>query len=132
MKKFLHIAAKIIFSLILILPIAGATGALGEPTRELYETDLAFSFISALMEVQYINWMMSVVHVLALAALWTNREPLAALLTLPISLNVVAFHAVIDGGLFTGGALLGNIMLAVNLYLLWVHRERLSFLLKKH
>lgn len=120
--KILDIILKVIFSLILLLPIAGSTGLLGEATRELYNTDIAFAFIEMLVEVGYINWMMTVVHVLALIALWTKREALAALLELPISLNVVAFHAVIDGGLLTAGASLGNIMLLINLYLLWRYR----------
>lgn len=130
MKKYLHIAAKVLFSLILILPIAGATGVLGEATRDLYSTDEAYAFIEMLVSIGYINYMMVVVHIIALLALWTKREALAALLVLPISLNVVAFHLVLDGGLLTGGALLGNIMLLLNLYLLWVNRETLKLLLR--
>ncbi len=131
MKKYAHLLAKVIFSLILILPIAGTTGVIGEATRDLYETDQAFAFIEMLVAIGYINYMMVVVHLLALIALWTRREVVAALLTLPISLNVVAFHLVLDGGLFTAGALLGNIMLLINLYLLWLHRSTLALLVQK-
>ena len=73
---------------------------------------------------------MAVVHIIALIALWTKRELLAALLVLPITVNVVAFHLFLDGGLLTGGAVLGNIMLLINLYLLWIHRNRLKTLLR--
>jgi hypothetical protein len=76
-----------------------------------------------LTSVMYINYMMAVVHVIALIALWTGREAIAALLVLPITLNVVGFHLVLDGGLFTAGAVLGNVMLLLNLYLLWVNRS---------
>lgn len=130
MKKYLHIAAKVIFSLILILPVAGSTGMLGEATRDLYNTDRAFAFIEMLTDVMYITYMMSIVHVIALIALWTRREALAAVLEVPISLNVVAFHLVLDGGLFTGGAVLANVMLLLNMYLLWKNREAYSTLLK--
>ena len=130
MKKYLHIAAKVLFSLILILPVAGATGVLGEATRELYNTDEAYAFIEMLVNVGYINYMMAAVHVIALIALWTKREALAAMLVLPITLNVVAFHLVLDGGLLTGGALLGNIMLLLNLYLLWVNWDAIKPLIK--
>lgn len=129
--KYIHIGAKILFSLILILPILGSTGMLGEATRDLYNTDQAFAFIELLTEVKYITYIMTVVHILALIALWTKREPLAALLELPISLNVVAFHLVLDGGLFTGGAWLGNLMLILNIYLLWFYRDTLSVLIQK-
>ena len=122
MKKYLHIFLKAILSLIMLMPVVGATGMLGEATRDLYNSDEAFAFIEALVAVMYINYMMAVVLILALIALWTRREALAGLLILPISLNVVAFHLVLDGGLFTAGALLGNIMLLINLYLIWVNR----------
>ncbi|RPI63614.1 MAG: hypothetical protein EHM50_02015 [Lysobacterales bacterium] len=72
---------------------------------------------------------MAVVHVLALVCLWTRRTALAALLILPITVNVVAFHAFLDGGLLTGGAVLGNIMLLINAYFLWQHRREYAPLL---
>jgi len=123
MKKYLHVIAKGLFSLILILPIIGSTGLLGEATRDLYNTDIAFAFIEMLTDIGYITYMMTAVHIIALLALWTKREALATLLELPISLNVVGFHLVIDGGLLTAGAMLGNLMLLLNLYLLWKNRE---------
>lgn len=128
--KYLHIFLKIFFSLILILPIIGATGLFGGPTREMYHSDQAFLFIQVIDDALYITYMMVVVHILALAALWTRREALGALLVLPITLNVVGFHLFLDGGLLTGGALLGNIMLLINLYLLYRCRETYQILLK--
>lgn len=122
MKKVLHIIAKVLLTLILLLPVVGTTGLLGEATRDLYNTDLAFRFIEVLTDVMYINIIMSIVHIIAIIALWTKREALAALLILPITVNVVAFHAVIDGGPFTGGAVLGNVMLLLNLYFIWKNR----------
>jgi hypothetical protein len=120
--KYLHILAKTVFSLILILPILGATGVLGEATRDLYNTDQAFAFIQMLTEVVYINYLMAVVHILALIALWTRREALAALLEFPIVVNIIAFHLVLDGGLLTMGSLLADVMLLLNLYFLWRNR----------
>lgn len=131
MKKYLHIFAKIVFSLILILPVLGSTGMLGEATRDLYNTDRAFAFIQMLTDTMYITYMMSVVHIIALISLWTGREALAGLLEVPISLNIVAFHLVLDGGLFTGGAVLANVMLLLNIYLLWVNREAYLPLLRR-
>ncbi len=130
MKKILHIIAKVLLSLIILLPIVGTTGLLGEATRDLYNTDIAFSFIELLTQVMYINYIMAAVLVVALIALWTKREALAALLIAPITVNVVAFHLFLDGGLLTGGALLGNIMLLLNAYLLWKNREAYKPLLR--
>ncbi len=131
MKKIMHIIAKIILSLIMLLPVVGVTGILGEATRDLYNTDRAFAFIQALTDIMYISYIMAAVHVIALVCLWTRREALAALLILPITVNIVGFHAILDGGLFTGGALLGNIMLAINFYMLWKNRMFYKPLLEK-
>ncbi|HYE23108.1 MAG TPA: hypothetical protein VEA92_01490 [Candidatus Paceibacterota bacterium] len=130
MKNIIHIGAKAILSLILLLPIVGSTGALGEATRDLYNTDQAFAFIEMLVQIMYINYMMAAVLIVALIALWTRREALAALLIAPITVNVVAFHLVLDGGLFTSGAVMGNIMLLLNIYLLWKNRESYNPLLR--
>ena len=129
MKKTIDIVLKVILSLILILPILGTTGIFPPPTQDLYNTPEAFQFILALQETRYINVIMVAVHIVALVCLWTRRTALAALLILPITVNVVAFHLVLDGGLLTGGAVLGNIMLLINAYFLWQHRSQYAPLL---
>ena len=129
MKKPITIVLKVVLSLILVLPILGLTGVLPPPTQDLYNTPEAFQFIVTLQEGRYINIIMAVVHVIALVCLWTRRTALAALLVLPITVNVVAFHLVLDGGLLTGGAVLGNIMLLINAYFLWEHRREYAPLL---
>lgn len=132
MKKYIDVGLRVILSLILLMPVLGATGVLGEATADLYNTPEAFEFITLLTGLGlYINYMMVAVCVLSLIALWTGRVALAALLILPITVNVVGFHLVLDGGLFTMGALFGNIMGLINLYLLWEHRSKYRPLLRK-
>lgn len=131
MKKAIDIALKIVLSLILVLPILGLLGVFPPPTQDLYNTPEAFEFIQTLEEVRYISIIMAVVHVVALVCIWTRRMALAALLILPITVNVVAFHLVLDGGLLTGGAVLGNIMLLINAYFLWQQRSTYKALLDK-
>ncbi len=132
MKKYLHIVAKLIFSLILLMPVLGATGIFPPATRDLYNTDEAFAFIEMLTTASYILYMMVVVHIFAIFALWTRREVVGALLALPITLNVVGFHLWLDGGLLTGGASMGNVMLALNLYFLYIHHVKLLELAKQY
>jgi hypothetical protein len=122
MRKAIDIVLKIILSLILILPILGLLRVFPPPTPDLYNTLEAFEFIQTLEEVRYITIIMVAVHVIALVCMWTGRMAVAALLILPITVNVVAFHLVLDGGLHKAGAILGNIMLLLNAYFLW--RER--------
>jgi hypothetical protein len=127
--KWVDIVLKVVLSLILLLPILGTIGVGPPATQDLYNTPEAFQFILTLQDVRYINVIMSVVHVIALVCLWTRRTALAALLVLPITVNVIGFHLVLDGGLLTPGAMLGNVMLLINLYFLWTRRRTYAPLL---
>lgn len=79
----------------------------------------------------YINPIMGIVFAIALVSLWTKREALAAMLILPITVNIVAFHFFLDGGLFKSGAVMGNALLLLNIYFLWQHRTMYASLLEK-
>ncbi len=129
MRKAVDIALQVFLSLILVLPILGWLGVFPPPTQDLYNTPEAFAFIQTITEGRYITIIMVMVHVVALVLLWTRRTALAALLILPITVNVVAFHAFLDGGLLMPGAIPGNIMLPINAYFLWKHRREYAPLL---
>jgi putative oxidoreductase len=129
--KIIDIVLKVVLSIILVMPILGLVGVFPPPTQDLYNTPQAFEFIETITEGRYISIIMGLVHVLALACLWTRRTGLAALLILPITVNVVAFHAFLDGGLLTPGAILGNVMLLINAYFLWKHRHEYRPLLSQ-
>lgn len=129
--KAINVICKIVFGLIIAMPVLGITGVFPPPTADMYGTKEAYDFILMLMSVKYINVIMAVVCAFCIGLIITNRMALAALLILPITVNVVAFHAVIDGGLFTAGASLGNLMLILNLYFLWQNRAQYKVLLEK-
>jgi hypothetical protein len=129
--KILNIVLKVLLCLIMVSPILGVAGVFPAPTADMYNTPEAFSFIEALTTANYINWLMAIVFLLAFVAVVTGRTALAALLILPITLNIVGFHAFLDGGLFTMGALMGNVLLALNLYFLWQCRGQYRILLAK-
>ena len=129
MKKIIDIVLKVLLSLLLVMPILGTTGIFPPPTPDLYNTPQAFEYIRVLMDAKYVTFMMAVVFVISLVCLWTKREPLAALLLLPVTLNIVGFHLVLDGGLFKAGAIMGNLLLLINAYLLWKHRSAYKSLL---
>lgn len=122
MRKVVDIVLKVLLSVILALPILGLVGVFPPPTPDLYNTPQAFDFIETITAGRYISIIMAVVHVVALFSMWTRRTALAALLILPITVNVVAFHAFLDGGLLMPGAIPGNVMLLINVYFLWKHR----------
>lgn len=131
MKKIFTIGSKIILTLLLITPILGSLGIFPPPTREMYGSQQAYDFIMATINSGYITVVMSVCFALAIYFLWTGRDSVAALLIAPITVNIVGFHAFIDGGLLTSGALMGNVLLVLNCYYLWKNREKYRVLLAK-
>ena len=122
--KTLYIICKVILSLLLISPILGAFGIFPQPTSDMYGTPEAYEFISALYAGGYIIYINAIVFLVALVCLWSGRVAAAALLILPITVNIVAFHAFLDGGLLTAGAIMGNILLILNIYFLYQHRAQ--------
>ena len=129
MKKIFNTILKLIFSLIILMPALGVIGIFPAPTSDLYNTPQAFAFIEILNASGYIMYMMAIVSLATLFCLWTKRVALGAILILPVTLNIVGFHAFLDGGLFTGGAVMGNLLLLINLYFLYKHRNEYSSLL---
>ncbi len=130
MKKALNIFLKLLLTLILVMPILGVTGVFPAPTPEMYNTPEAYDFIAMLMAGKYIMYLEAIVFALAVLCLWSKRVALAALLILPITVNIVGFHLFLDGGLFTPGAVMGNVLLLLNLYFLWQSKKEYSALLK--
>jgi hypothetical protein len=122
--KALNIILRILLVLLLISPILGSFGIFPPPTREMYNTDEAFNFINLITQnAWYIAYTISFVFAIALILTIMNRMALAALLLLPITVNIISFHAFLDGGLFTGGAVLAWILALLNLYFLWQNRN---------
>lgn len=123
MKKIMNIVFKIVLVLLMVSPILGVLGIFPAPTREMYQTDDAYQFINILMNSGYVMWMMAIVFLISIILVLKNKMAAVALLILPITLNIVGFHAFLDGGLLTPGAIMGNVLLLINLYFLYQNRE---------
>lgn len=128
--KILNIILKVLLCLILISPILGVLGVFPPPTPDLYNTPQAFAFINTLMQAKYINFLIALVFALAIILIATKRMAFAALILFPITLNIICFHAFLDGGLFTMGALMADALLLLNLYFVWQNRNRYMPLLR--
>ncbi len=131
-SSILSIIGKILLTLLLISPILGVLGIFPAPTADMYGTPEAFQFVDILMKSRYITIMQAVVFLISIVCLWTKRTALASLLLLPISLNIVGFHAFLDNGLFTAGAIMGNVLFILNLAFLWQQRAQYRSLFQKH
>jgi putative oxidoreductase len=104
------------------MPILGTLGIFPPPTPDMYNTAEAYNFILILTNAGYIMWIMTVVYIICLGLIIKNKMGLVALLLLPITINIIGFHAFLDGGLLTPGAIMGNAFFLINIYFLWQNR----------
>lgn len=130
MKK-LDIFLRVILGLLCVSPVLGTLGIFPAPTRDLYNTDEAFSFITTIMQSEYLSIVLAVVFFLVLIATIRNQMAIAALLLLPLTVNIIGFHAFLDGGLFKVGASMAIVLAAINLYFLWRNSDRYKVLFAK-
>jgi hypothetical protein len=107
----------------MVTPILGALGVFPAPTADMYTSAKSFAFIQAMMSAGYITMTMAVVFALSLVCLWTKRVALAAILILPLTVNIVGFHLFLDGGLFVPGAIMADLLLVLNVYFLYQQRS---------
>ncbi|HYF05729.1 MAG TPA: hypothetical protein VEA59_06190 [Patescibacteria group bacterium] len=129
--KTIHLVLKVLLALVLLMPIFGALGIFPPPTRDLYTTDEAFAFIVLIMQsASYITNLIAIVFAVSIVLLFTQREALAALLILPITVNIVGFHTFLDGGLFASGGMLAIVLVLLNLYFLWKNSSKYKILWK--
>jgi hypothetical protein len=129
--KIFNIILKVLLCLILVMPVLGLTGIFPEPTAEMYSTSEAFAFIQLLNKSQYTMYLMTMVFLASILLIIMDRMALAALAILPITVNIVAFHLFLDGGLLTSGAVMGNVLLLLNLYFIWQSRAQYKVLWTK-
>jgi hypothetical protein len=128
--KILNTILKVLLTLILVSPVMGLFQNM-QPTAEMYNNPEAFAFIQIMMNSGYLNYLILVVFLLSAVCLWTKRVALASLLILPITINIIGFHAFLDGGLSKPGAIMGNVLFLLNIYFLWQSREKIGVLLKR-
>lgn len=124
MQKTINIVLKVVLSLILIMPILGVLGVFPQPTADMYKTKESYDFVMALYSSGYIMWTMGVVFALCLFLIIKNKMALVALLLLPITINILGFHMFLDGGLFNAGAIMADVLFALNLYFLYQNRDQ--------
>lgn len=121
--KIIHNILKLFVIIISCMPILGTLGVFPKPTADMYGTPEAYQFISLLYQSGYVLWMLTVTFLLAAILLITKRTAAAALILLPVTLNIVGFHAFLDTGLLSSGAVMGNVLFLINIYLLWINRS---------
>lgn len=125
--KVVNTILQLLFGLFLLMPVAGAFGFLPPPTEEMF-TPEGWAFMSALMNTGYMLPLMAGICLVCALLLFAGRTALAAVLLAPFTVNVIAFHWFLDATPVSASSSLAYVLLALNLYFLWVNRSKYTSL----
>lgn len=121
--KTLNLVLRILLALILLMPVAGLLGIFPEPTAEMY-TPEGWAYMSALMNTGYMMPLLTLVFFICAILLLVGKTALAAILLAPVTVNIITFHWFLDEFPIGASSILGYVVLLLNLYFLWVNREK--------
>ncbi len=127
--KILGIVVRVLLCLLLVMPVLGTLGVFPPPTADLY-TPQGWAMMSALMNSGYMMPLLGLSFALVLALILLKRSALAAVILVPLTVNVMAFHLFLDAFPISGSSVMGYVLLVCNVYLLWEQRAKYAPLLK--
>lgn len=114
---------KVLFGLLLLLPVLGVLGVFPQPTADMYSPP-GWAFMQALMATGYMLPLVGITCAVCLVLLLIGRTALAAVIITPLTVNIVLFHLVLDHTMFTSSALPAWVFLICNAFFLWTEREK--------
>jgi len=129
--KTTNLVLRIILTLILLIPVGGTLGLFPAPTAEMYGTAESWNFMSAMMQTGYMMPLIGLSFAICAILLFTGHQALSALMLVPLTVNIMAFHWFTNASPISAESALGYILLALNLYLLWYNRQKYQVLLKR-
>ncbi len=116
--KYLPAAARVLLGVVFF--VFGLNGFFHFIPQNAPPPEAAGAFAGALMKTGYMFPLLKGTEVLASVLLLSNRfVPLALALLAPVIVNIVAFHV----ALAPAGAVMGLVLLALELYLAWSYRD---------
>lgn len=118
-KIIVRHAPRVLMGLVFfVFGLNGFLNFLPQPTGPMPEGAMAFGF--ALMKTGYMFPLIKGTEVLVGLLLLANRfVPLAIVLIAPVIVNIFAFHAFLE----PSGLILAAVLVAIELYLAWSHRN---------
>lgn len=122
--KITNIVLRTLLGLFLLMPLFAAFGLIPEPTEEMYSTPEAWAYMSALMDTGFMMWAITIVSVVCGVLFLIGRTALGAVLLAPFTVNVILFHIFLDSSPITPNAIPAYILLALNVYFLWINRAK--------
>ncbi len=120
--KITKIIFRILFGLVLLIPILGALGVFPAPTADLY-TPQAWAFMQPLMATGYMLQLIGVTCLIGLILVIMNKMALAAVIVAPLTVNVILFHAFLEHTPITA-MIPAAILVVCNAFFLWTERKK--------
>lgn len=120
--KIVNIILKTLLVLLLSTPILGATGVFPPPTADLYSPE-GWTFMEALLNTGYILYLIAFTCAVVIVLILMKKTALAMIILTPLTVNIILFHAFIEGGIFSASAVLADMLVLLNAYFLWSNRE---------
>jgi putative oxidoreductase len=121
--KIVSIILRILFGLVLLLPVLGTLGVFPPPTAEMYSPP-GWAFMQAMTATGYLPLLIALTCAVCLVLVIMNRTALAAVLVAPLTVNILLFHLVLDRSMFTPSALPAWVLLITNACFLWENRVK--------
>jgi uncharacterized membrane protein YphA (DoxX/SURF4 family) len=117
--RYLPAAGRLLFGLLLLVSgLNGLLSSLPQPSASLSAG--AIAFVDALMATGYMFPLIMATQLIAGSLLLSNRfVPLALALLAPFMVNSIAFHVFLE----RSGRPMAFVVLALELYLVWVYRR---------
>lgn len=126
-----HTLARILLSLLLLLPVLGTLGVFPEPTADMYSPQ-GWTFFEGLMSTPYMMPLLGITCFITLVAVLLNRTAFAAVFLAPFTVNVLLFHVFLDAAPISASAIPAYILVILNAYFLWESRKKYESLWTSH
>ena len=121
MTRYLHHVLRILLGLLFLAPGIIGLLHLAAPPPDYPAAAMAFS--SALEATGYFMPMLAIVQLACAVALLLGWwVPLALVMLVPITVNILLFHVFLTPHLLLGSAAPGVVVFVFNLWLLWIYR----------
>lgn len=123
MKITAHIL-RILLGVFLLMPVLALFGVIPQPSAEMY-SEAGWEFMKALMDTGYMMPFIQISNVLCGILLLANRTALAAVMLVPLTLNIILFHIFLDATPVSASSSPAYILLIGNI--IFLHQNRAKY-----
>lgn len=110
------------------MPVLALFGIMPQPSAEMY-SESGWQFIKALMDTGYMMPLVQIANVMCGILLLANRTALAAVMLVPLTINIILFHFFLDAAPISAAAIPAYVLLVGNIVFLYQNRSKYTQIL---